>query len=325
MRGVRRGLLAVLLFATAAGLALAADIKGAADHPALTRYPGSTIKWQTVRNFATYKVPLGPVTGYRQIGKWEEIEGRVTRTLYTLDAARSHGEVYANYRRALREAGFAIIAQGLDPAKNGDVGSRQWLQVYYINNPLPTKPPATLLTSGTSTQGGAGAVFGKAERAGSTLYALVSLEQHSAELVVVLVDIIETRAAETGLVRADAEAMGKNIAATGRTVLEGLYFDTDKAVLKPQSRPALAEIARFLKSTQQRFYVVGHTDSEGAFAYNQRLSAQRASAVKAALEAEHGVPSSQLSAHGVGPLSPRGSNAAEVGKAQNRRVELVAQ
>jgi len=68
--------------------------------------------------------------------------------------------------------------------------------------------------------------------------------------------------------------------------------------------------------------IEGHTDSIGQAAYNQKLSADRAEAVKAWLAA-HGVDATRLSGAGFGDAKPVADNATEEGRAQNRRVELV--
>jgi OOP family OmpA-OmpF porin len=126
------------------------------------------------------------------------------------------------------------------------------------------------------------------------------------------------------VVQADADAWLKDILATGRAAVYGIYFDTDKAVVKPESEPTLAEMAKLLKGNPTlNVFIVGHTDSTGAFEHNVRLSRDRAAAVVAALVTKHRVPASRLQAGGVGPLSPASSNRSEEGRAKNRRVELV--
>lgn len=302
------------------------DAEGCADHGALTRYPGSVLEWCKTDNYLPYKVPVGPVTGYRAIGEWIETEGRVTRSFYSLKTDRTHPEVWRNYKDALVEAGFQIIAEGVFPQRNfaGDIGGGAWLDVYYRENPFGAPGPVSKLVAGTSSSGGTGAIFGKKRRAEDTIYALISLEQHSAEEVATLVTIVETKEAETGLIVADAEAMGADIKELGRTVLDGLFFDHDKATLKPESKPALDEIAKLLGAMSDKtFYVVGHTDGAGTFAYNRKLSTDRAVAVRAALVEDYGVAASRLEAYGVGPLAPVFSNASDAGREQNRRVELV--
>ena len=88
-----------------------------------------------------------------------------------------------------------------------------------------------------------------------------------------MIDIVEVEAADTGLVVVDAEAIGSDIEEYGRVVLHGIVFDFDKATLKAESKAALDPISEYLNSNPTiRFYVVGHTDSTGTYAYNIKLS-----------------------------------------------------
>ncbi|WP_118974824.1 OmpA family protein [Taibaiella koreensis] len=110
----------------------------------------------------------------------------------------------------------------------------------------------------------------------------------------------------------------------GKAVFYGIYFDTDKATLKPESAPTLEAIAAFLKANPSaNIFVVGHTDNSGSFEHNLALSKDRAGAVIGELVAKHGVNKNQLAAQGVASLAPIASNDAEAGKARNRRVEIV--
>ena len=69
----------------------------------------------------------------------------------------------------------------------------------------------------------------------------------------------------------DAAAMAKGLGETGHIALYGIYFDTDKAVLKPESRPTLEQIAKLLASQPQlNVFIVGHTDSQGAAGLQSR-------------------------------------------------------
>lgn len=125
-------------------------------------------------------------------------------------------------------------------------------------------------------------------------------------------------------IQADAAAMGGDLAATGHVAVYGIYFDTGKAEVKPESKPALAEIAKLLGATPAlNLKVVGHTDMTGGLETNLKLSQARAEAVVQALVGQHGIAASRLKGHGVGPLAPVASNDTEEGKAKNRRVELV--
>jgi len=125
---------------------------------------------------------------------------------------------------------------------------------------------------------------------------------------------------------AKAEVLSKDIKETGHTALYGIYFDTGKSVIKPDSEAALAEIAKLLKSDAGlKVNVVGHTDNVGGIESNMKLSQDRANAVVQALVAKYGIAATRLKAYGVGSLAPIASNDTEEGRAKNRRVELVKQ
>jgi OOP family OmpA-OmpF porin len=136
-------------------------------------------------------------------------------------------------------------------------------------------------------------------------------------------DFIEKRMM-TQQVFADAAALLADLDRAGHTVLHGIFFDTDEAVVKPESRAALTEIAKLLKGNpEMTAYVVGHTDMSGTLEHNLDLSNRRAAAVIDALVVDHGISGERLTPRGVGPLAPVASNDTEAGRALNRRVELV--
>jgi OOP family OmpA-OmpF porin len=304
----------------------AEDIEGIQEHPLLARYPGQEIRWQQIENYMPFRVAIGPVTGYRTIDDWIDTEGRVTRTFYRYQGTdRTYAEFYLNYLEALQAEGFEILGKGVSADRRGvEVGSRSWSEVYFIANPTGQPGEVSTFFAGTSSSGGAGSIVARKERAAGLVYVIIGVEQHAADYVGTLVDIIEVKPAETGLVVIDAEAIGADIEEYGRVVLDGIVFDFDKATLKPESDPALKAIATFLLANPEKnFYVVGHTDSVGTFAYNTELSSDRAAAVVAELQKRFGIAGDRLEPHGVGPLSPVFSNGQESGKEKNRRVELV--
>ena len=136
--------------------------------------------------------------------------------------------------------------------------------------------------------------------------------------------IVESQAMRQDVV-ADAAAMAKDITATGKVIIYGIYFDTGSAVIKPESEPSLAQMVKLLQSRSTlKMYVVGHTDNVGALEVNLKLSADRADAVVMAIVGR-GIAASRLKAAGVASYCPVASNASEPGRAQNRRVELVEQ
>ena len=123
---------------------------------------------------------------------------------------------------------------------------------------------------------------------------------------------------------ANAEAWKGDLASAGHVAIYGINFDTDKAVIKPESEPVLAEMAKLLKGDPAlNVFIVGHTDSTGTYEHNQKLSQDRAAAVVNALVSAHGIAAARMTAVGVGPVAPVATNRTEEGKAKNRRVELV--
>ena len=137
---------------------------------------------------------------------------------------------------------------------------------------------------------------------------------------------IVEKEAMTQHVVADAASFGNDIRTTGHVAVYGIYFDTAKSILKPESTPTLQEVAKLLAADPSlKLWIVGHTDSVGSIDGNMKLAQARAEAVVTALTTAHGIAASRLKGYGVGPLAPVASNDGDDGRAKNRRVELVKQ
>jgi outer membrane protein OmpA-like peptidoglycan-associated protein len=125
-------------------------------------------------------------------------------------------------------------------------------------------------------------------------------------------------------VTVDAAAMATSIADSGSVAVYGINFDTASSVIKPESEPAIDEIAKLLTGNPTlKVYIVGHTDMVGDAASNVKLSQARAQSVITALVSKHGIAAARLLAFGNGPYAPVASNKTDDGRAKNRRVELV--
>jgi outer membrane protein OmpA-like peptidoglycan-associated protein len=115
----------------------------------------------------------------------------------------------------------------------------------------------------------------------------------------------------------------KKLLSEGRARVYGILFDTDSAVIRPESKPVLEEVLGVLKDESGwKVTIEGHTDSTGNDSHNLTLSQQRADSVKAYLVAG-GIDGTRLKTKGFGAGKPIADNASELGRAQNRRVELV--
>jgi outer membrane protein OmpA-like peptidoglycan-associated protein len=154
-----------------------------------------------------------------------------------------------------------------------------------------------------SKRGGKGAAIGAA--AGAALGGGIGnyLDKQARELA----QVAETKRTEEGIIT---------------TLKNNVLFDTDSSALKPQAMDQLSQLSDILKKyPEDRIVVAGHTDSRGGADYNERLSLQRAQAVKLQLISS-GLPSESIEALGQGESQPIAPNATSEGMAKNRRVEL---
>ena len=111
-------------------------------------------------------------------------------------------------------------------------------------------------------------------------------------------------------------------AASKVTYAADAFFDFDKAVVKPAGKAKLDDLIAKVKGINLEVIIaVGHTDSVGSDAYNQKLSVRRAEAVKAYLVSK-GIEKNRIYTEGKGEKQPVASNKTKEGRAKNRRVEI---
>ncbi len=112
------------------------------------------------------------------------------------------------------------------------------------------------------------------------------------------------------------------VAASKVTFAADAFFDFDKSVLKPEGRAKLDDLVAKIRDINLEVIIaVGHTDSIGTDAYNQRLSVRRAEAVKAYLVSK-GIERNRVYTEGKGEKQPVADNKTKEGRAKNRRVEI---
>ncbi|KPK09288.1 MAG: hypothetical protein AMJ64_00955 [Betaproteobacteria bacterium SG8_39] len=106
------------------------------------------------------------------------------------------------------------------------------------------------------------------------------------------------------------------------TLAADVLFDFDKSVIKPEGRARLDDLVSKIGGINLEVVIaIGHTDSIGSDAYNQKLSVRRAESVKAYMISK-GVPANRIYTEGKGEKQPVASNKTKDGRAKNRRVEI---
>ena len=100
------------------------------------------------------------------------------------------------------------------------------------------------------------------------------------------------------------------------------FFDFNKSVVKPEGKAKLDDLVGKIKDINLEVIIaVGHTDSVGSDAYNQKLSVRRSEAVKAYLVSK-GIEKNRVYTEGKGEKQPVADNKTAEGRAKNRRVEI---
>ncbi len=329
--------LAFSLLATFLPASLAAappDAKGGHDDPLVQRFTGSWLIGYRVSNWDQTRFPTGNAIKDDKWASSTTAEGRLTRLFYVSPLGKTPLEVFRNYQQALVGAGFKprfVCEQNCDAL------------YYAMKNTIEPDAGLTYASGGLADFGGgnyslAGGLtraaqgrlwYGTLARNGQDVHVLLYTsvaENDSSNLAATFLQIVETKGMPTGQVAVDAKALEKGLQADGKIALYGLYFDTGKADVKPESQPQLAEMVKLLQADPSlKVYIVGHTDNQGSLDSNTTLSLQRAQAVVAALVKEGRIDAKRLVARGVASLAPLASNASDGGRARNRRVELVEQ
>jgi OmpA-OmpF porin, OOP family len=309
-----------LVSLSTAALAQKADIAGSSDHPLVGRYEGSKITHYQAKAYEELKVPFkAQERSDTDKASWQtDLAGKLVSIRYEGPAGRSILEIMRNYEAALKAKGFEIrfscrgkecapgrsVSSFWDGGRGGIGMPTTWDTTTYL---LAERPAAT----------------------GKVTVALLGVETQGGNTKMpvphVAVTIVEAKPMEADKIRIlEASEMQQAIARDGRVAIYGIYFDFDKADIKPESAAQIEQLGELLKKNPQlEVLIVGHTDGQGAYDYNLSLSARRARAVLEALTTRHGIDAKRLTAAGAGMMAPVATNRTEQGRAKNRRVEIV--
>ena len=305
----------------------ASEMSGTKDHPMISRYAGSVLQNAAQENFVALRIPGGPGRfgpgSALVFDKSTAVEGRLSSYFYVQPKERSALEVFRNYQAALQQSGFTTLY--VCEMRDCD---KALIKEHFSSEVLDPRKWADGIPPGGSFERDVRFVSAKASRNGADVFVMVFVAEPNSiwQAPVAVVLVAEPAALETGKVVIGTDKLQRGLADEGKIALYGLYFDTAKAEVKPESKPQLAEMAKLLQANKAlKVLIVGHTDNQGTVDANLALSQKRAEAVVAALVTDHKIDAARLRARGVANFSPVTSTASEAGRSKNRRVELVEQ
>jgi len=318
---------------------LAKDAEGSKEHADFKRITGAETIWQKNVEFGELHMALERIEwDYSKDAfkptKIETAEGRLSTTYYKLPSDATTLEAVRQYEADLKPASFATLFTAENDKLDDGYGR-------FVTQIFPTAQKTEQINNlhEFNRDEQRYAILKGKGKAGNDVYISIFaivlkdisvgfdklVKDHGLAQgnVVVRVDILETKAMDARMSVVKSDEITSAIDSTGRVALYGVLFDTDKANLKPESADSISEIAKAITSSKGTFLIVGHTDNQGDFTYNQGLSLKRATAVTAALVSQHGIAADRVVPVGVGMAAPLAPNTDDEGRAKNRRVEIV--
>jgi len=302
------------------------DKKGSSDHELIGRYPGFYIERYYYAEYDEAEIVSGVLERKKKILPALSLEGKVSNILYkntSRDINVSVLQLFKNYENALKklDAEFVFKCRGKACYKEGRTSSGMAIDGVLRHEDLIYKGLNSTIKEEFGIMSAKIIIDSDRE-----VYVMISVSGHnSTKERLIAISIIESAVLNSDVIGIGSiEDLKDKIKRSGKVELDGVYFDSDLSVIKEESMERLKTIAGYLNSeTEKKFYVVGHTDNNGSYEHNVRLSLSRAQAVLDILTKKYQVKVGVLSAHGVGPVSPAQSNLSDEGQKANRRVELV--
>ncbi|RYH01968.1 OmpA family protein [Salipiger sp. IMCC34102] len=247
-------------------------------------------------------VPTRPLSGAQSVEVWQ-IPAR----------ALDPGVILASLRDQLLDQGFEVL---LDCAATGCGG-------FDFRFAIPVEPPPDMLVDLGAYR------FLSARKGEAAVSLLVSRTPQGGYVQITRIapdpDALPGAAPDAPALRAPVPGdLATALEVSGHAILDGVDFQTGVTALTGEPIPSLQALAAYLDANPDlAVSIVGHTDAQGALEGNIALSRQRAGAVVERLVTGYGVPRAQLTAAGMGYLSPVASNLTDDGRTANRRVEAM--
>ena len=266
-------------------------------HPLISRYPGSTLTKHDAKDFDRYRLIVGlDLKG--MTFETRDVEGALTRIVYTNPAGRSTLEIFRNYRGALDGAGAEILYACEENACGPGYARSKWGQ-----------------TNGlfAASDGDPRYVAARVTRGQAQAYVAVMVGKQRPR---------STWSRSRPWTRASWRWTPRLWHAASRRTAACASTGSSSTWTRPRSVPSPSRPGRHRRPLRAQpglsIFVVGHTDSTGALDHNFKLSA-RAPARSPPRSVATSASRRPLDAHGAGPLAPVAPNTTEDGRQLNRR------
>ena len=276
---------------------------GTQEYRLFKLYPQTHVSLYEMKNFDSIKMLIAYKEGEKDPAVFDEIEGKIIHYEFEHKPEVSVLEIGRNYENMMKAKGFEAIVAGrgsrypaLDIGDNDMVGYWRW------------------------EEPGKGMIW---------VHMRAWYHNGVKEMPYSELTIVETKPMQqmlegnNAVTKPEATSLASELKERGRVAIYGITFDFNKATIRPEAAPVLTQVqAVLITDAGLKLGIEGHTDAIGQPGYNQKLSTERAEAVKGWLVA-HGIDAARLTSAGFGDSKPVADNANEEGRAQNRRVELV--
>lgn len=299
------------------------DAENSQDFPFLGRFPESLIASYAYNEFDNFTFPLSLNQPNPQNFEHEILSGERTAITYHLPKINTAStlNIISSIENELKKFGFKETLRC--SGENSGCGffflrhviGREKIASYY-----PAFKEFINLHNGDLR-----ILAGKFHYKGEQYHALVTVAKSPyVRYTQYAIDAVKVGTAKVDKMVLTTENMGIAMSEHGKVQLHGIFFDNDSDVITAESQEALQTIAQYiLAHPNKKYFVVGHTDTQGGFAYNQDLSSRRALAVSKQLIDTYKIGPSLLKSFGAAYASPNTTNSTETGRSNNRRVELV--
>lgn len=301
----------------------AADMSNPLYH-VISPFPGSRLEKHAYSEYDQYSIPLGPVGKGGHFTRAKRTQGQVAYLRYDIPVRYSPLQVLDSYKQALMRQGFRILwqcnaATCTLPGSDNSAGAWKGAPTTFSsgNTNYWADSPSKLVSMTAAYEApGKPAVY---------VHLVISHFQAGREYMesyILQPGALPDKNLLVDTQVLDATRLAQQMVQSGKAVLY-LHFDFNQARIHAADMPALQQVALLMQRYPAlRVQIKGYTDTVGSAAANQRLSLERAAAVRDTLIQLQVAPG-RMTVNSYGALDPVASNATETGRASNRRVEIV--